>query len=304
MALTNSNIVFSKKDTFAEQTNNMAYLPQHKASQYSDFGMRLRRINSPASPHESATCAHQDDYYIFGLVESGTGCGIIDFKEHSFLPGDMFVIQPGQVHRLVSSESPEGWLLLVDSSFVGNAEKSIFDNFALFASSFRIDPQRRTELLQIVSLMASRTDRLTDALVKATTRRLAEAFIGIVAEAVRDINLQYTRHSNRQLEIVLAFRRLLADHLATSRKPSYYASLLNISAVYLNEVVKAVTGMNVTLYIKNEVVLQAKRLLVHTDLSVKEISYRLGIEDHAYFSRLFLQATGVSPTAFRQRNLE
>ena len=67
---------------------------------------------------------------------------------------------------------------------------------------------------------------------------------------------------------------------------------------------KAVTGMNVTVYIKNEVVLQAKRLLVHTDLTVKEISYRLGIEDHAYFSRLFLQATGVSPTAFRQRNLE
>lgn len=282
----------------------MTYLPQHKASQYSDFGMRLRRINSPAPPHGPATYAHQDDYYIFGLVESGTGCGIIDFKEHSFLPGDMFVIQPGQVHRLVSSESPEGWLLLVDSSFVGNAEKCIFDNFALFASSFRIDPRRRTELLQIISLMASRTDRLADALVKATTRRLAEAFIGLVAEAVRDINLQHTKHSNRQLEIVLTFRRLLADHLATSRQPSYYASLLNISAVYLNEVVKAVTGMNVTLYIKNEVVLQAKRLLVHTDLTVKEISYRLGIEDHAYFSRLFLSATGISPTAFRQRNLE
>lgn len=51
----------------------MAFLPQHKASQYSDFGMRLRRINSPASPHAPAMYAHQDDYYIFGLVESGTG---------------------------------------------------------------------------------------------------------------------------------------------------------------------------------------------------------------------------------------
>ncbi len=286
------------------KAKSMSHLPQHRASQYTDIGVYLRRINSPAGPHGPVAYAHQDDYYIFGLVESGTGCGIIDFKEHSFFPGDMFVIQPGQVHRLVSSESPEGWLLFADSSFVGNAEKSIFDNFALFASSFRIDPEWRTELLQIISLMANRTDRLPDVLVKATTRRLAEAFIGIVAEAVRDINLQHTMHNCRQLEIVLAFRRLLADHLATSRQPSYYASLLNISAVYLNEVVKAVTGMNVTLYIKNQVVLQAKRLLVHTDLTVKEISYRLGIEDHAYFSRLFLQATGVSPTAFRQRNLE
>ena len=65
----------------------------------------------------------------------------------------------------------------------------------------------------------------------------------------------------------------------TTNDHNYDASLLNISAVYLNEVVKAVTGMNVTVYIKNEVVLQAKRLLVHTDLTVKEISYRLGIRE-------------------------
>ena len=57
-------------------------------------------------------------------------------------------------------------------------------------------------------------------------------------------------------------------------------------------------------YIRYELVLQAKRLLVHTDLAVKEISTRLGIEDCAYFSRIFTQATGVSPSAFRQRNLE
>lgn len=62
--------------------------------------------------------------------------------------------------------------------------------------------------------------------------------------------------------------------------------------------------MNATLYIKNEVVLQAKRLLVHTDLAVKEIADRLGIGDYAYFSRLFTLATGISPTQFRKRNLE
>lgn len=45
--------------------------------------------------------------------------------------------------------------------------------------------------------------------------------------------------------------------------------------------------------------LQAKRLLVHTSLSVKEIADRLGIADCAYFSRLFTQTAGVSPTLFR-----
>lgn len=193
---------------------------------------------------------------------------------------------------------------MTDSSFVDSAEKCIFDDFSLFASSLHIDEQRRNELKQIATLLAGRMDCIMNKQTKATARRLAETFIGIVAEAVQGINLQQTKHSHRQMEIVLSFRRLLAEHLATSRQPSYYASLLNISTVYLNEVVKGVTGMNATLYIKNEVVLQAKRLLVHTDLAVKEISGRLGIDDYAYFSRLFTQTTGISPTLFRERNLE
>ena len=282
----------------------MNKLPQHKASQISDFGVYLRRINSSQSNHVPITYAHQDDYYIFGLVENGEGCGIIDFKEQHFSSGDAFLIQPGQVHRFINSENAEGWLLMTDSSFVDSAEKCIFDDFSLFASSFHIDEQRRNELKQIATLLAGRMDCIINKQTKATARRLAETFIGIVAEAVQDLNLQQTKHSHRQMEIVLSFRRLLAEHLATSRQPSYYASLLNISTVYLNEVVKGVTGMNATLYIKNEVVLQAKRLLVHTDLAVKEISGRLGIDDYAYFSRLFTQTTGISPTLFRERNLE
>lgn len=282
----------------------MDRLPQHTSSIYSDVGVRLRRIKSPTSGQAPVTYAHQDDYYIFGLVENGTACGIIDFKELHFSSGDVFLIQPGQVHRFICSQNEEGWLLMADSSFVGNAEKHIFDDFSLFASSFQMDMQRRKELTQIASILASRIDCTTDKPSKATARRLTETFIGIIAEAVENINLQQTKHSHRYIEIVLSFRRLLTKHLATSRQPSYYASLLNISTVYLNEVVKGVTGINATSYIKNETVLQAKRLLVHTNLAVKEIAYSLGIDDYAYFSRLFTQVTGISPTLFRERNLE
>lgn len=288
----------------------MNILPQHKSSLYSDFGVRLLRIKPSADIKPSAnnhipvTYAHQDDYYIFGLLEHGTGCGIIDFKEQHFSSGDVFLIQPGQVHRFIGSENMEGWMLMADSSFTGNAEKHIFDDFSLFASSFQVDGQRRKELTLIASILAGRMNSATDLPAKATARRLTETFIGIIAEAVQCINLQQSKHSHRHIEIVLSFRRLLAEHLATSRQPSYYASLLNISTVYLNEVVKGVTGMSATMYIRNEMVLQAKRLLVHTGLAVKEIAYRLGIDDCAYFSRLFTQTTGISPILFRKRNLK
>lgn len=122
---------------------------------------------------------------------------------------------------------------MVDSSLVGDVEKCVFDDFSLFDSLFRIDEQRRNELQQVASLLAGRVEFADRKLAKATVRRLAETFVGIVAEAMRDISMQQASHSRRHVEIVLSFRRLLAGHLAASRKPSYYASLLNISTVYL-----------------------------------------------------------------------
>ena len=56
--------------------------------------------------------------------------------------------------------------------------------------------------------------------------------------------------------------------------------------------------------IKRRIVLEAKRLLAHTALNVKEIGYDLGYEDPAYFIRLFTKQTGVSPVEFRKKYYE
>lgn len=281
----------------------MQQLPQHKAFTLSDFGIRFRWV-VPSQDNDNTMYSHQDDYYIIGLVESGMGRCIIDFKEVAITQGDLFLIQPRQVHRFVHSKDAVGWVLFVDNSFVGCEAKRIFDRFQLFASSIKVDEQLMYELKQMASILADRLNDITDELSKATVRRLAEAYINIVAESVKKMGLQHVKHCHRHIEIVLSFFQLLAEHIATNHSPSYYASRLSISPVYLNEVVKKVTGMSTSSYIKNELILQAKRLLVHTNFSIKEISDRLGIEDYAYFSRIFTRTAGINPSTFRQRNLE
>lgn len=228
---------------------------------------------------------------------------MIDFKEITVSQGDLFLIQPRQVHRFVDSERAKGWILFAESSFVGHKAQHIFDRFQLFASSVKTDERRINELKHIASILTARIGDITDELKKDTIRKLAEAYINVVAESIQEIGLQQTKYSPRHIEIVLSFFKLLTEHISISRTPSYYASLLHISPVYLNEIVKEITGFNTTSYIRNELILQAKRLLVHTDLAIKEISNRLGIDDYAYFSRVFAQTTGTSPSEFRQKNL-
>lgn len=282
----------------------MNRIPQHKASQYSELGVVLYHFSSSSMNHTPITYAHQDDYYVFGLLTKGKACGIIDFKELHLNEGDVFVVQPGQVHRFVSSENVEGWLMMADSRFVGNDEKCIFDNFSLVASSFRIDERIEAELKGIALLLERRLNHTKGQMADAVVSHLTEAFVSVIAEKAQDFNFQKIPLNIRKIEIVLAFREMLAKHLSTHRQPSFYASHLNISTVYLNEVIKKVTGMSTALYIKSEVVLQAKRILVNTSLSIKEIANCLGFDDYAYFSRLFTQMTGISPIQFRQKNLD
>ncbi len=282
---------------------NMQQLPQHRAFTLSDFGIHLRRV-VPLQNDDTPMYSHQDDYYIIGLIEKGTGCCVIDFKEITISQGDLFLIQPRQVHRFIRSKDAVGWVLFADSNFVGYEAKRIFDEFQLFASSIKTDERKMNELKQMASILTYRINGITDELTKATVRKLTEAYINIIAESVREIGLRQVKYSHRHIEIILSFFHLLTEHIAVNRFPSYYASLLNISPVYLNEIVKEVTGISATLYIRNELILQAKRLLVHTNLSIKEISNSLGIDDYAYFSRIFKQTTGISPSVFRLKNLE
>lgn len=86
--------------------------------------------------------------------------------------------------------------------------------------------------------------------------------------------------------------------------PSQYAAELNISPVYLYEVIKLTTGQSVGDYIRNEIVIQAKRLLFYTNMSVKEIALDLGYEDWAYFTRMFTKTSQCSPTQFRKKYLK
>ena len=281
----------------------MNKLPQHHSTQFASSGMALVRIDLACSTHSPIAYDHQDDYYIFVLLESGSGCGMVDFQEQQLGAGDLCIIQPGQVHRFVSSVDTRGWMLFVDSQFLGDEEKLVLDRFALQASKVTVEAEGREEKQQMLLLLHGRLNSTLCQRGHAVSGRLAEAFVTMVAEAIQQTCHGGLRHSRRQVEILLKLRCLLNEHLHASHRPSFYASRLNISTVYLNEVVKQMTGMSTALYIKNEIVLQAKRRLVHTDFPINQLAYQLGFDDQAYFSRLFTQTVGITPSQFRSKYL-
>lgn len=108
---------------------------------------------------------------------------------------------------------------------------------------------------------------------------------------------------NSDLEFFRKFTLLVDEHYKEKHHVADYAELLFMAPKTISHKFKRLNLPQPNDVIKNRILLEAKRLLVHTNLTAKEVGYELGYGDPAYFSRLFVQKSGETPSAFRAKFL-
>lgn len=108
---------------------------------------------------------------------------------------------------------------------------------------------------------------------------------------------------NNDLEFFRKFTLLVDAHYKHKHTVADYADVLSIAPKTVTHKFKRLKLPQPNEVIKNRIILEAKRLLVHTSLTAKEIAHELGYEDPAYFSRQFQVKTGESPSGFRTKYL-
>jgi len=279
----------------------MTNWPIHRMTQTSACGIGVKTIR-PASPVEPFTYRHSDDYYLFGWIEEGCCRACIDFEEIRYSRNETMFIRPGQVHRFIDSSGLKARMLMIDSALIDDNDKLAFDEYAPRTYPLPMDERSGQEIDALFALLSDRIGRTGDETSNAIVRHLSSAIVGIFAETVR--KKRSDRPADRRYaRIVSLFRKLLDEKSHENRKPSFYADALHITPGYLNEAVKRITGSSVGQNIRNELVLRAKRMLIHTPKSIGEIARELGFEDPAYFTRLFARQTGMPPAAFKKKYL-
>jgi len=279
----------------------MPKLPIHKSSQLTDFGVYLKTIVSKTSASsERYAFSHTDDYYFFGFIEDGQCRLNIDFKEYTFEKDSLVIIRPGQVHRIIDAYNLSANFLTIDSVLVNKEEKRLLERYG----RQEIQLSDISELKPLLSILARRLSCTEEPSSKPIVQRLTTVIVGLVVENIVNATIVQSKlqgNINRYKEIAWEFRDLLESNIRTNRAPSFYAERLNITVAYLNEAINAVWGTSVSRNIQDEIILQAKRKLVYTTASVKEIAQGLGFNDYSYFTRLFTKVAGVSPMLFRRK---
>ena len=116
----------------------------------------------------------------------------------------------------------------------------------------------------------------------------------------RIYNKQYNGvELGKRHELYQRFRSSIEESYKKIHDASHYADILNISVSHLNTLIKEHSGKTVMMHLHERQILEAKRLLFSTHMSVKEIAYNLGFHDDSYFSRFFKRMTSLTPMAYR-----
>ncbi|MGY4539150.1 AraC family transcriptional activator of pobA [Mucilaginibacter sp. UYNi724] len=278
----------------------MSDIPVHQLKKGTSLGLEMWHYGvGEMRTEELIMEAHRDDHYIFFVVEAGNSAMMIDFIEVGFSANALYYVLPGQVHHGIRKEQAGGWFLAVDTMLIPPDYRKVFEGQLTVQKPHFFDDLQMKQCVELLALLQQRfKEQDKSTFNNSIVLSLLQSFIGIAAGCYADSNCESIKVS-RPVALSQQFKKLLVDNYVTVKSPSAYAGMLNVSATYLNEALKKVTGFPVSYWILNEVMLEGKRLLYYGSQNVKEIAHTLGYEDHAYFSRLFKKHEGVTPLSFR-----
>ncbi len=245
---------------------------------------------------------HRDEYHLFFLQEKGTTTIEIDFHKHTIKPSSVIFIHQNQVHRILSFKNTVVSIWAISNESLHPEYLKLLEDISP-AKPLSLQQEVFSVISEAVSLCLKLSDRKTEKLYHSLLTGSCNTLIGLIISQYLVQSKPIEKLSRFEI-VTKAFKDLLERNFVTAKSPTEYAQQLNISSPYLNECVKSTTGHSVTHHIQQRIILEAKRLLYHSDLSVKEIASELGYDDYPYFSRLFSKVTGMSALTFRNKNLD
>jgi len=280
-------------------------IPVHQLKDRADFGLEIGHTSFDGAREVlEGLEIHRDDCYSFLLIETGEGSMCVDFVDIQLPVHHIYYLLPGQVHYNIKTYNSNTWYISVNALLMPENYREIFESNLLLQKPHLLNPEIFKQFQDIINVLNDQFNGDNKSIFyKQLIHSLLESVLSLYARAYQRADMQGKRTS-RLFQITQQFKNLLVDKIRQEKRPSFYAGQLNISESYLNEAVKEITGFTATYWLMNEIMLEAKRLLIYSKLNVKEIAYTLGYNDHTYFSKLFKKQTLVTPTDFREGYLK
>lgn len=252
--------------------------------------------------------AHRHNYFTIILVKDGIGNHTIDFKNFKISDYSLHVIYPGQVHSFVTTERPSGWVFNFTSSFLASQQinNDLINKVYLYNSYGDTPPLSiNTEKFKVFEQLANEINGYykTDSEYKLDALgALLKLFF--INSASLSCSIYESKPANNLVEnnLIIRFKKLIDDSYSQEHKVAFYSNTLSVTSDYLNKYVKSQIGKSAKELIQDKLLLEAKRSLIFSDISNKELSFQLGFDEPSHFSNFFKKFTQTTPKNFKLEN--
>ncbi|WON95100.1 helix-turn-helix domain-containing protein [Sphingobacterium sp. UGAL515B_05] len=258
---------------------------------------------------DSINSAGYKQYIKVLLLSKGTELQV-DLAEYSVKQPSLFFVSPNQHLHIKKLGKEEGHFIFYNRNFycIQIHDEEVACNGLLFSNIYNMPKVEldNGEIPFFSYIFGQITDEfgLNDTSLEEMLRTYLKQLFIKSARLWKKQNLdKELTEQNSDLEFFRKFTLLVDEHYKEKHHVADYAELLFMAPKTISHKFKRLNLPQPNDVIKNRILLEAKRLLVHTNLTAKEVGYELGYEDPAYFSRLFVQKSGETPSAFRAKFL-
>ncbi|MCW1886898.1 AraC family transcriptional regulator [Luteolibacter flavescens] len=246
---------------------------------------------------------HYHDFFQISLIR-GPAKLMHDFREMQVRGDTLFFLSPGQVHAVASGKETDGTILsftreFFDAGAAGSTQLLLELPFFYtpdFPPWLGVPTGAGEEIAAIFSELQEEFNQARPGageIVRALLRILL-----VKASRWRDHERPAT-NLQRGVSLVRDFQLLVERNFREWQALTPYARELGVTANHLNDMVSEATGRAAGEHVRQRRLLDAKRLLLYSELGVAEIGYRLGFKDPSYFGRFFRRYEGRTPAEFR-----
>ncbi len=250
---------------------------------------------------------HKVEFYIILFIKKGKGQHTIDNKDYPYKKGTLLTIRKDQIQKFKKSRNLEGSLLLFTNEFlVSYLEKTESQKIMLLFNDLLSVPKLQLEgmnfdkiyhnIKRIENEYFTIKDEHSLSVIRNEFHILTTQLLRIKAIG-KHIALE-----KKYLKEFLELQNLVEKNARKTLKVKDFASEMNISTKTLNVVTKKIINKSAKQFIDEIGIKQMKRLLLNTNLSVKEIAYRSGFEETTNFYKYFKRQTQSTPEQFRLAN--
>jgi AraC family transcriptional activator of pobA len=244
------------------------------------------------------------DLFQFFLVTQGGGRTRVDGRDHRLAPGAALLLPPSTIHEFAFLEDTDGFV----ASAAATSLRRLFES----------EPEARSLLgaPAVLSVAASGAQAtMLESLMQLAMREFAanlparEFSLGAYADLIASWFVRAMRGAKASGEPAKDPRAGLVRRFVerVERRFQHHDSLddhareLGVSVPHLSRSCRELLGRSAARVIQDRLMIEARRDLVYTAMSISQISFRLGFTDPAYFSRFFAKRAGVSPSDYRAK---